>query len=91
MMPLANSSYMNDLSCYFRWRILMRKALTPAEKAASEPSTVEQESKVDEDEQLLNEMEELTNAMDRKKKRTKKIIAKRQAKVRDLLPFSFTA
>lgn len=68
----------------------MRKALTPSEKAASEPSTVEQESKIDEDEQLLNEMEELTNAMDRKKKRTKKILAKRQAKVLEFLPFSLS-
>lgn len=65
----------------------MRKALTSSEKPAADPSSVEQESKVDEDEQLLNEMEELTNAMDRKKKRTKKILAKRQAKVFGFLYF----
>jgi len=66
-----------------RWRINIRKALSPAKK--TEPaatSEVENEHEVvDEDDRILNEMEELTNAMDRKKKREKRILAKRRAKV----------
>ncbi|XP_057783115.1 adoMet-dependent rRNA methyltransferase spb1 [Salvia miltiorrhiza] len=69
-----------DFKHLLKWRILMRKALSPSEKTTSAPSTVEEESKIDEDEKLLNEMEELTNAMDRKKKRGKKLIARRLAK-----------
>lgn len=41
----------------------------------------EREGAKDEDEKLLDELEELTYAMDRKKKREKRIIAKRRAKV----------
>lgn len=65
-----------------RWRIHIRKALSPSKK--TEPAStavVENENEVDEDDRLLNEMEELTNALDRKKKREKKILAKRRAKV----------
>jgi len=66
-----------------RWRINIRKALSPAKK--TEPATtaeVDNEHEVvDEDDRILNEMEELTNAMDRKKKREKKILSKRRAKV----------
>jgi predicted Zn-ribbon and HTH transcriptional regulator len=65
-----------------RWRIHIRKALSPDKK--TEPATtaeVENEHVVDEDDKLLNEMEELSNAMERKKKREKKILAKRRAKV----------
>lgn len=65
-----------------RWRIHIRKALLPAQKP--DPTTTaetENEHTVDEDDRLLNEMEELTSAMDRKKKRAKKLIAKRRAKV----------
>lgn len=47
---------------------------------------MENEDKVDEEDRILNEMEELTNVMDRKKKRAKKVLAKRRAKV-----FSFLA
>lgn len=83
MFPL-NFSHTNHLSSFHRWRILMRKALSPSEKTTSAPSSVEEESKIDEDEKLLNEMEDLTNAMDRKKKREKKLVAKRLAKVLNL-------
>ncbi|KAL8540217.1 hypothetical protein ACS0TY_001699 [Phlomoides rotata] len=68
-----------DFKHLLKWRILMRKALSP-EKAIPATSTVEHETKEDEDEKILNEMEELTNAMERKKKRAKKITNKRQAK-----------
>ncbi|CAA0807631.1 FtsJ-like methyltransferase family protein [Striga hermonthica] len=71
-----------DFKHLLKWRMSIRKALNPKEKATPATTTVEQEGKKeeDEDERVLNEMEELTNAMDRKKKRAKKILAKRQAK-----------
>lgn len=72
---------MNYMSCLSRWRILIRKALSPVEKTAPATATAEPVSEQDEDEKLLNEMEELTNAMDRKKKRAKKVLAKKRAKV----------
>lgn len=79
---LLNFCCMNDLSSYYRWRLVMRKALSPSEKASITPSTVGPESEeVDEDEKLLHEMEDLTNAMEQKKKRAKKLVAKRDAKV----------
>ncbi|PIN12190.1 putative SAM-dependent rRNA methyltransferase SPB1 [Handroanthus impetiginosus] len=69
-----------DFKHLLRWRMHVRKALSPSEKAPPAATKVEHESKEDEDERVLNEMEELTNAMERKKKRAKKILAKRQAK-----------
>lgn len=59
----------------------IRKALSPSQKATSADAKVEPENKEDEDEKVLNEMEELTYAMERKKKRAKKLISKRRAKV----------
>ncbi|GER50353.1 AdoMet-dependent rRNA methyltransferase spb1 [Striga asiatica] len=71
-----------DFKHLLKWRMSIRKALTPKEKSTPATTTAEHEGKKeeDEDERVLNEMEELTNAMDRKKKRAKKILAKRQAK-----------
>ncbi|KAH6756089.1 FtsJ-like methyltransferase family protein [Perilla frutescens var. hirtella] len=69
-----------DFKHLLKWRISMRKALSPSEKTTVTPSTDEHEIKVDEDEKLLNEMDELTDAMERKKKRSKKLLAKREAK-----------
>ena len=63
----------------------VRKALSPVQKATSTAAEDDHEKVVDEDERMLNEMEELTYAMERKKKRTKKLLAKRQAKVYSLL------
>ncbi|KAG5526657.1 hypothetical protein RHGRI_032805 [Rhododendron griersonianum] len=68
-----------DFKHLLKWRMSIRKALSPSHKATS-TTDVEPESKVDEDEKMLNEMEELTYAMDRKKKRAKKVLSKRQAK-----------
>ncbi|XP_073308166.1 adoMet-dependent rRNA methyltransferase spb1-like [Primulina huaijiensis] len=68
-----------DFKHLLKWRMHIRKALSPSEKSTS-TTPPEQEKKEDEDERVLNEMEELTNAMDRKKKRAKKLLAKRQAK-----------
>ncbi|KAL7082729.1 hypothetical protein ACP275_14G120100 [Erythranthe tilingii] len=69
-----------DFKHLLKWRILIRKALSPAEKVTPAATTDEPVSKEDEEEKLLNEMEELTNAMERKKKRAKRITAKRRAK-----------
>lgn len=67
----------------------LRKALSP-EKATPTPTPstatdVDKGDEENEDDKLLNEMEELTYAMERKKKREKKILAKRRAKVYSLL------
>lgn len=61
----------------------IRKALSPSQKAtASTPTPTEGEkNEEDEDDRVLNEMEELTYAMDRQKKREKKLLAKKRAKV----------
>lgn len=59
----------------------IRKALSPTQKVASKATDAEDTDKGNEDDLMLNEMEELTNAMERKKKRTKKLLAKRRAKV----------
>ena len=67
---------------YCRWRIHIRKALSPTEKP--DPTTkagTENEPEVDEDDRILNEMEELTYTMEHRKKRAKKLLAKRRAKV----------
>ncbi|CAN0909166.1 AdoMet-dependent rRNA methyltransferase spb1, partial [Linum grandiflorum] len=73
-----------DFKHLLKWRIGLRKALSPTgkatEKASSAAADSEEKKEVDEDHKLLNEMEELTYAMERKKKREKKIIAKRREK-----------
>lgn len=46
-----------------------------------------EEEEEDEDEKVLNEMEQLTHGVERKKKREKKILAKRQAKVCNLFEY----
>ncbi|XP_059647662.1 uncharacterized protein LOC132293981 [Cornus florida] len=69
-----------DFKHLLKWRAHIRKALSPSQKATPKTTDVEHESKDDEDERILNEIEELTYAMERKKKRTKKLLAKRQAK-----------
>ncbi|XP_022845539.1 adoMet-dependent rRNA methyltransferase spb1-like [Olea europaea var. sylvestris] len=69
-----------DFKHLLKWRMQIRKVLSPTEKATSATTAVKREGKEDEDERILNEMEELTNAMEQKKKRAKKLLAKRQAK-----------
>ncbi|PQQ03658.1 putative rRNA methyltransferase [Prunus yedoensis var. nudiflora] len=64
----------------FRWRVQIRKALSPEKANASTAKEVEnEENKEDDEDKILNEMEELTYAMERKKKRTKKLLSKRRA------------
>lgn len=74
----------------------IRKALSPSKaavaastKADNEAKTAEDEAE-DDDEKVLNEMEEMTYAMDRKKKRAKKVLSKRRAKVRKLCSCSIS-
>ncbi|CAF2107159.1 hypothetical protein HID58_080596 [Brassica napus] len=71
----------NDFKHILKWRMQIRKALTPEKKevAKKEPD-VGKEDEENEDNRLLSELEELTNAADRKKKQAKKLLAKRRAK-----------
>lgn len=59
----------------------MRKALAPSEKTSNAKAVDECESEEDEDKRLEKEMEELKGTALRKKKREKRLLAKRQAKV----------
>ncbi|KAL5790934.1 hypothetical protein ACOSQ2_005822 [Xanthoceras sorbifolium] len=67
-----------DFKYLLKWRMGLRKALSPTQKAT--PATATDVEVEDEDERVLNEMEELTYAMERKKKREKKLLAKKRAK-----------
>ncbi|KAK4771777.1 hypothetical protein SAY86_013552 [Trapa natans] len=71
-----------DFKHLLKWRLNMRKALSPSQKASISVSNIENknDNKEDDDDKILDEMEELTYAMDRKKKRVKKLLAKRRAK-----------
>jgi AdoMet-dependent rRNA methyltransferase SPB1 len=79
------------LHIYVRWRIRLRKALasssqiTPKVDDDAETMKVNDDDaetiKVNDDDQLLQEMEELTSVIDRKKKRERKRMSKRRAKV----------
>ncbi|PON44685.1 AdoMet-dependent rRNA methyltransferase, Spb [Parasponia andersonii] len=72
-----------DFKYLLKWRIQIRKALSPSEKTgATVARAVENENKEDEDDKILNEMEKLTHTMDRKQKRKKRLLAKRRAKDR---------
>lgn len=73
-----------DFKYLLKWRMQIRKALSP-EKTKT-PTVVESESKEDEDEsedeeeRVLNEIEEKTNILEKKQKKQKKLQAKRRAK-----------
>lgn len=73
-----------------RWRMRIRKELLSSKKVASKAAETENGTKCNvdeddvkgnEDDRLLGEMEELTFALEHKKKRQKKLLAKRRAKV----------
>ncbi|XP_021827816.1 putative rRNA methyltransferase [Prunus avium] len=69
-----------DFKHLLKWRVQIRKALSPEKANASTAKEVEnEENKEDDEDKILNEMEELTYAMERKKKRTKKLLSKRRA------------
>lgn len=59
----------------------IRKAFSPTKKTDLASKSVESDNKEDEDDRILNEMEEMKDALDRNKKRQKKLLAKRRAKV----------
>lgn len=63
---------------FVRWRIRLRKALS---QVTPKVSDAVENTKVTDDDQLLLEMEELTSVIDRKKKRERKRLSKRRAKV----------
>ncbi|KAL3324241.1 hypothetical protein AABB24_038430 [Solanum stoloniferum] len=69
-----------DFKYLLKWRLQIRKALSP-EKIKT-LTVVESESKEgeDEDERVLNEIEEKTNILEKKQKKEKKLKAKRRAK-----------
>ncbi|KAF5203881.1 Ribosomal rna large subunit methyltransferase e [Thalictrum thalictroides] len=69
-----------DFKHLLKWRMTMRKELSPKKLPTTKAGDDENDDKGDDDDKILNEMEELTYAMDRKKKREKKKLAKRQAK-----------
>ncbi|KAL6494818.1 hypothetical protein OROGR_031618 [Orobanche gracilis] len=69
-----------DFKHLMKWRMNIRKALSPSEKVSSAITAVDHVSKEIGEEKVLDEMEELTSAMERKKKRAKKILAKRRLK-----------
>ncbi|KDP41776.1 hypothetical protein JCGZ_26794 [Jatropha curcas] len=72
-----------DFKHLLKWRMQVRKALSPAQKGSTATATStdgEEKNKEDEDDKLLNEMEELSYAIERKKKQAKKRDAKRRAK-----------
>ncbi|XP_077220262.1 ftsJ-like methyltransferase family protein [Tasmannia lanceolata] len=72
-----------DFKHLLKWRMQIRKALTPVQQVVSKANDVEEgtkDDKGDEDDRILNEMEELTSAMERKKKQAKKLMSKRRAK-----------
>ncbi|KAF3450028.1 hypothetical protein FNV43_RR06107 [Rhamnella rubrinervis] len=70
-----------DFKHLLKWRMHIRKALCPShEVEATTARDVENENKVDEDDRILNVMEEMAHAVQRKSKRAKKLVAKRQAK-----------
>ncbi|XP_050388256.1 adoMet-dependent rRNA methyltransferase spb1 [Argentina anserina] len=69
-----------DFKHLLKWRVQIKKALSPSEKAVvTTAPDVGKENKEADDDRILNEMEELTNAMERKKKREKKLQAKKRA------------
>ncbi|CDO97033.1 unnamed protein product [Coffea canephora] len=69
-----------DFKHLLKWRMHIRKALSPSQKSTTASKETGDEMEEDEDQKVLTEMEELTYAMERKKKRAKKLLAKRRAK-----------
>ncbi|OEL34192.1 putative rRNA methyltransferase [Dichanthelium oligosanthes] len=70
----------NSFKHILKWRIRLRKALSPSSQATTKVDDDAETTKVKDDDQLLQEMEELTSVIDRKKKREKKRLSKRRAK-----------
>ncbi|KAM6551827.1 hypothetical protein CsatB_001635 [Cannabis sativa] len=71
-----------DFKHLLKWRILIRKALIVSEKTEVTTTTTvtNVENEDEDDDKVVKEMEELTHVLERKKKRVRKLLAKRQAK-----------
>ena len=73
-----NLVYLHD---HVRWRIRLRKSLSASSQVTPKVNDAVENTKVTDDDVLLQEMEELTSVIDRNKKREKKRLSKRRAKV----------
>lgn len=71
-----------EFKLLLKWRLHIRKALSPQVKNNSGVDEVNETVEVDDDERMLSQMEELHSIYERKKKKTKKILAKRRAKAK---------
>lgn len=71
-----------DFKHILKWRLHIRKALSPKEKDSSLTKEVEKAVEGNDDEHILNEMEELHSISEQKKKKAKKLGAKRRAKAK---------
>lgn len=71
-----------EFKLLLKWRLHIRKALSPQVKNNSGVDEVNETVEGDDDERMLSQMEELHSIYERKKKKTKKILAKRRAKAK---------
>ncbi|XP_057819944.1 adoMet-dependent rRNA methyltransferase spb1 [Cryptomeria japonica] len=71
-----------DFKHILKWRLHIRKALSPKEKLSSLTKEVEKAVEGNDDERMLNEMEELHSISEQKKKKAKKLVSKRRAKAK---------
>lgn len=71
-----------EFKLLLKWRLHIRKALSPQVKNDSAVDEVNETVEGDDDERMLGQMEELHSIYERKKKKTKKLLAKRRAKAK---------
>lgn len=71
-----------EFKLLLKWRLHIRKALSPQVKDDSRMDEVKEPVEGDDDERMLSQMEELHSIYEQKKKKTKKILAKRRAKAK---------
>lgn len=71
-----------EFKLLLKWRLHIRKALSPQVKNDSGVDEVNETVEGDDDERMLGQMEELHSIYERKKKKTKKLLAKRRAKAK---------
>lgn len=71
-----------EFKLLLKWRLHIRKALSPQVKIDSGVDEVSETVEGDDDERMLGQMEELHSIYERKKKKAKKLLAKRRAKAK---------
>lgn len=71
-----------EFKLLLKWRLHIRKALSPQVKDDSKMDEVKETAEGDDDERMLSQMEELHSIYEQKKKKKKKILAKRRAKAK---------